>query len=324
MSKAAPGKYYRKGISLMQAMERFGDNEKAEAWLVECRWPDGIRCAYCDGENVAKRTSGRLTQQYYCKVKTCGRKFTVKTGTVMHDSRLPLSKWAVAFYLYNTSLKGVSSMKLHRDLGITQKTAWYLAHRIRETWNDETAKMVGPVEADETYIGGKEANKHADKKLHAGRGPVGKTAVAGLRDRPSNRVKAQVVEHTDGPTLKGFVHQHTDRDATVYTDEALAYTGLRRAHETVKHSVGEYVRRQAHTNGMESFWAGLKRGHDGVYHHFSPKHLQRYVREFEGRHNIRPLDTATQMATMAANTVGKHLPYASLIGPEHTRQPAML
>ena len=130
MSKAAPGKYYRKGISLMQAMERFGDNEKAEAWLVECRWPDGIRCAYCDGENVAKRTSGRLTQQYYCKVKTCGRKFTVKTGTVMHDSRLPLSKWAVAFYLYNTSLKGVSSMKLHRDLGITQKTAWYLAHRI--------------------------------------------------------------------------------------------------------------------------------------------------------------------------------------------------
>ena len=317
MTQKAPGKFYRKGISLMDAMERFGTNEKAEQWLVECRWPDGMRCAYCEGDAIRPRKSGRLTPQYHCK--TCRKNFTVKTGTVMHDSKLGLRKWAIAFYLYSTNLKGVSSMKLHRDLGITQKTAWYMAHRIRETWTDATEKMAGPVEVDETYIGGKEANKHADKKLRAGRGPVGKTAVAGIKDRPTNKVKAKVVEHPDGPTLRGFVHLNTEFDATVYTDESPVYGGLNRRHESVKHSVGEYVREQASTNGMESFWAQLKRGYIGVYHHFSPKHLDRYVKEFEGRHNVRPLDTAEQMSTMAARTVGKHLPYADLIGPEYTR-----
>ena len=155
MAQKAPGKYYRKGISLMAAMERFGTNEKAEQWLISCRWPDGMRCAYCEGDAISPRKSGRLTPQYHCK--TCGKNFTVKTGTIMHDSKLSLHKWAIAFYLYSTNLKGVSSMKLHRDLSITQKTAWYLAHRIRETWNDETEKVAerfaGPVEADETYVG---------------------------------------------------------------------------------------------------------------------------------------------------------------------------
>ena len=167
----------------------------------------------------------------------------------MHDSKLPPSKWALAFYLFSTNLKSASSMKLHRDLDITQKAAWHLEHRIRETWNDETDRMVGPVKADETCIGGKESNKYSDKKLHAGRGTVGKTAVTRLRGRPTNQVKAQVVKSADGGTLQGSVHRNTEADATVYTDEAEAYWRVRRKHETVKHSVGEYVREQAAPTG---------------------------------------------------------------------------
>ena len=322
MSKSAPGKSYRKGISLKAAIQSFGDDAKAEAWFISRRWPDGIQCVYCDSKRVSDKKSNRKTPMHHCK--DCGKDFTIKTGTIMQDSKLSLSEWALAFYLFTTSLKGVSSMKLHRDLEIRQPSAWYLAHRIREAWLDETDKMGGPVEADETYFGGKEANKHADKKLHAGRGPVGKTAVAGLKDRTTNKVKTQVVESTDAPTLQGFVRRYTDKTAQLYTDESPAYLGINRAHEAVKHSVSEFVRGQAHTNGMESHWALLKRGHDGVYHHFSEKHLPRYITEFEGRHNNRPMDTTDQMSLLVKQSVGKHLPYAKLIGQQESTQMRML
>ena len=171
-------------------------------------------------------------------------------------------------------------------------------------------RIADPVEVDETYIGGRERHKHSHKKLRAGRGPVGKTAVAGAKDRSTNRVSDAVVPGTDGPTLRSFVTDRAADGAMVYTDDVRAYLGLSR-HEAVRHGVGEYVREQAHTNGIESFWALLKRGYQGTYHHLSPKHLDRYITEFEGRRNDRPADTIDQMRFTARRIVGKRLTYGA-------------
>ena len=171
----------------------------------------------------------------------------------------------------------------------------------------------GENEVDESYFGGKESNKHAKDKLKAGRGTVGKTAVVGVKNRDTNKVQAEVVETTDKETLQGFVVENTTPDSVVYTDEARAYSGLPREHQAVGHSVGEFAREQAHTNGLESFWSMLKRGYTGTYHHISPKHLHRYVDEFSGRHNVRPLDTIDQMAAIVRRAAGKRLSYQELI-----------
>ena len=232
----------------------------------------------------------------------------------MQSSKLGYQTWAVAIYLLTTSLKGVSSMKLHRDLNITQKFAWHLAHRLREMWQDRDGGLfAGPVEVDETFVGGKAKSMHkAGRERLTGRGGSDKTAVAGVHDRATKRVRAAVVERVDGPTLKGFVAEHVAEGTTVYTDEAAAYTGLANR-QAVAHGVGEYVNGQAHVNGMESFWSMLKRGYVGTYHLMSPEHLGRYVGEFEGRHNNRDRNTADQMSAMVRGAEGKRLRYADLI-----------
>ena len=312
MKHAAPGKAHREGITLVALMDMFPDEAAATRWFESVFW-DGERCCGKCG-STRTREASHEKMPYWCS--DCRSYFSVRTGTALSHSRVPLRKWAIAIYLELTSLKSVSSMKLHRDIGVRQATAWFMLHRIRQAWSttDDGGPFTGPVEVDEAYMGGRRANmSNAKRKTLEGRGPVGKTAIVGIKDRASNKVRAKVVENTDAATLQGFVIDHAAPGAQVYTDEAAAYQSLPFPHETVKHSVAEYVRDQAHTNGVESFWATLKRAHKGVFHKMSPKHLNRYVQEFAGKHNCREEGTAAQMAAVAAGLIGKRLMYKQLV-----------
>ena len=313
MRNTGPGRSDRRGISLAELFRLFPNDAAAERWFVEQRWPDGIACHHCGSDNVQTGAKHK-TMPFRCR--DCRKRFSARTGTIMQASNLGYQVWGVAIYLMSTSLKGVSSMKLHRDLNITQKSAWFLAHRLRDAWRvdgNPDLPFAGPVEADETFIGGKARNMHASQRAKlTGRGGADKMAVAGIRDRATGRVRAVVVERVDGPTLKPFVTAHAAPSAIVYTDEARAYDGLANR-ESVKHGTGEYVKGQASINGMESFWSMLKRGYVGVFHRMSPAHLHRYIAEFEGRHNARGQNTADQMAAMVRGGEGKRLRYADLI-----------
>ena len=303
-------------ISFYKFFKRFPDEEAAHRFFAEKQWGKDEKkrfCPHCGGVRTT-RTDHRMP--YHCK--DCRKRFSVRTGTILAESNISLHKWLMAMYLLNTNLKGVPSTKLAHDLGITQKTAWFLAHRIRKAFEDQQeAKFISDVEVDETYIGGKYSNMHFSKKPRmSGAGMQDKTPVVGIKERVSGKVKAKVTERVSSILLQRMVQENVEEGTMVYTDQNAAYKGLKKKnykHESVNHGVGEYIRGKAHTNGVESFWSMLKRGHTGVYHKMSSKHLQRYIDEYVGRHNARPLDTIKQIEVTFKGMSGKRLKYKELI-----------
>ena len=300
MSKKAPGKDHREGVTLVQLMDMFPDEAAATAWFESVIWPDGRHCPKCGSFRTGDASHAKMP--YWCS--DCRSYFSVKTATAMQRSKIPLRKWAIAIYLCLTSLKSVSSMKLQRDIGVSQPTAWFMLHRIREAWATKSdGPFDGPVEVDETYMGGRKKNMSKEKRRQvSGRGPAGKTMVMGAKDRETNRVAAQVIERKDRKTMQGFVADHAVPGAKVYTDQAGGYSGMTGFdHEQVNHNVAE------------SFWSMLKRAHKGTFHKISPKHLNRYVQEFSGKHNIRESGTLAQMRNTVAQLVGRNLLYRDLV-----------
>jgi len=305
----------RSTISTFQLFALFPDEQAARVYLETRIWPDGVKCPDCGGERITPRPA--RPGFYHCAA--CNFDFTVRTNTIFERSKVSLNKWLYAMYLLVTARKGISSLQLAKEIGVTQKTAWFILGRLREACSDPDSvdKLRGIIEIDECFVGGKEGNKHESKKLHAGRGSVGKTAVLGMRER-GGRTRAQVVTQRNLDFIHGEIHANVEVGAQLYTDDHIVFDGLDGLfykHETVNHSAGEYARGAASTNSIESVWAVLKRGLHGVYHHASAKHLHRYVDEFAWRLNEGDVKrhTLRRLESFVDAIVGKRLTYQRLI-----------
>lgn len=301
--------------SIAELFAHYADETRARDAMERLRWPQGPRCVKCGSVNVYRITSAAesTTQHGLLRCRECERTFSVTVGTVFEDSKIPLGKWLIAIHLLCASKKGMSAHQLHRMLGVTYKTAWFMAHRIRYAMGVEPMKRLlsGTVEVDETFVGGKPKNRHAAQRQPA----PPKIPVMALVER-NGRVRSMKVAKVTGATLKGAVRKYVSRKAKIMTDGYGGYRGLDReyrSHETVDHESGEYVRGKAHVNTVEGYFGLLKRGIIGTYHHVSEQHLDRYLAEFDQRWNTRKL-TDRERAVLAVKAAeGKRLTYKPLV-----------
>lgn len=298
-------------LDLPTLIEQFGSEDKCHEYLEELRWPEGVRCPRCPEATTISRIAAR--RQFECD--SCGYQFSVRVGTVLQDSKLPLWKWFLAIYLMVQSKKGISANQLKRMVGVSYKTAWFLCHRIRAAMAAGVENpLSGIVECDETYIGG--SGSRGAKAAKGKRGHTGnKSMVVGALQR-GGQVRLKVRTKADRATLHAFVEKHAGDAWAVYTDGHAAYKGIHRwerPHRTVNHRAGEYVRGQVHTNGIESVWSLLERSIIGAFHHVSAEHLPRYIDELEWRFNNRK-NRFLFRDTMRALTDSKVMTYESLTG----------
>lgn len=299
--------------TLLEAVRYYSDMENCIELLVRLRWADGITCPQCDSKRV-----GRIKLQPKWQCKDCRKQFTAKVGTVMEDSPIGLDKWLLAMWMIGNCKNGVSSYEVSRAIGVTQKSAWFMLHRIRFSMNNQPDQLSGHIEADETFIGGLEKNKHKKARLHRGRGGTGKAVVAGVLER-GGAVKMKVVPTTASAELATNVRASVAKGSRIYTDAHRAYTELKAdyVHAAVDHAV-EYVKGAVHTNGLENFWSLLKRTLRGTYVSCDVAHLGSYVDEQAFRYNLRKSNDAGRFMTIAASANGKRLTWKKLVG----RQPA--
>jgi len=298
--------------TLQEAIQFYSDPDTCVAFMSALRWPDGPECPVCASNEISYLSTRRIW-----KCKACKKQFSVKVGTIMEDSAIGLDKWLMAIWMIANCKNGVSSYEIHRALGITQKSAWFLLHRIRLAMQTGSfKKMSGTVEVDETYIGGKARNMHANKREEkiTGTGGAGKAIVMGILER-GGRVLAKVVTDTKAETLQGEIRTNVRKGTKVMSDAHKAYTGLNPefVHQFVDHAT-TYVKGAVHTNGLENFWSLLKRGIKGTYVSVEPFHLFRYVDEQAFRFNERKTNDASRFVIALTGITGKRLMYAELTG----------